>query len=235
MDDLTRKFNFYCDESRVENKDSQKMAIGCLYVDRQNKKNVSNKIKEIFNSHRFIYELKWAKTSQKYLDLYKELINYFVSEASINFRCIVVDKTKIKYDIYHEGDQELAFFKFYYLMLRKKNFDNNDYYIFLDRKPTRDRNRARALKAFLDSYVLVNNTRCSIKHLQAYSSKENVLLQLSDFLTGLIAYANNIHSENSPKTKVLKYMQAKLERRNLSTGTPLGEEKLNIFVWEPHE
>ena len=77
-----------------------------------------------------------------------------------------------------DNDKELAFYKFYYLLLKKKLENHNDYYIFLDRKPTRDKNRARSLQSFLESHILFNCVNTHIKHFQAYDSAENKLIQL---------------------------------------------------------
>jgi len=233
MDDniIIKNFNVYCDESRVENMDSSKMVIGALFIPRLERKIISKEIDQIFNKYKFTQELKWNKVGKKYTGFYKEIINYFANNKSILFRCIVVDKEKVKYSQYHENDSELAFFKFYYLMLKKRLSDDNNYYIFLDRKPTRDKNRARALKAYLDSYVLLNKTNCSIKHLQSYQSNENKLIQFADFFTGLMGFACN-NNQGKDKLNVVNYLESELERKNICESTPLSETKFNVFIWD---
>lgn len=224
-------FYILCDESRVENKDSEKMVIGALLLSKNNKNKVRYDLKSIYKKYEFNFELKWTKTSNKYLKFYDELITYFLKNDDLSYRAIVVDKTKVDYEVYHDNDKELAFFKFYYLLLRNLLHDNCIYYILLDRKPTRDRNRARALKSFLDSHSLFHKNLCTIKHLQAYSSKENVLLQFSDFLTGLVGYANNRHREKTTKNKVYNSAESLLKQK-LTLTTPLSNKKFNILVWE---
>lgn len=230
-DSIINDYNVYCDESRVENKDSKIMTIGSLFIPRNERKKISNEIDQIFIKNHFNRELKWNKVGKKYLSFYKEIVDYFIQKNSIQFRCIVVNKSKVKYDEYHENDSELAFFKFYYLMLRKRLSDFNNYFIFLDRKPTRDKNRARALKAYLDSYVLLNKTDCSIKHLQSYQSNENKLIQFADFLTGLMGFACN-NNQGKDKLNIVNYLESVLERKNICESTPLSETKFNIFVWD---
>ena len=230
-DSIINSFNIYCDESRVENKDSEIMVIGALIIPRNEKRNIFKKLNQIFIRRHFNQELKWNKVGKKYIDFYKEVINYFINNKSLQFRCIVVDKTKIKYSEFHENDTELAFFKFYYLMLRKRLSDQNNYYIFLDKKQTRDKNRARALKLFLDSYILINNKNCNIKHLQSYQSHENKFIQLADFFTGLMSFACNSNSSKN-KLAVVKYLSEELKREDISQGTSLLESKFNVFVWK---
>jgi len=159
MKNTEKQFNIYCDESRVENKDSNTMVIGAIIIPREKKMRIIKKIKKIFIKHDFKQELKWIKTSPTYKNMYKELIDYFISEESVQFRCIVVNKNEINLEKYHNNDLELAFFKFYYLMLKQRLLDNNKYYIFLDKKPTRDKNRARALRSVLNSHILSKYTQ----------------------------------------------------------------------------
>jgi hypothetical protein len=229
---LQEFFNVYCDESRVDNPDSAKMVIGALLIPRNEKKRIVNNIKSICSKYSFNYEIKWTKTRQKFANFYQELIDYFISNNSMQYRCIIVDKKKVDYSYYHQDDKELAFFKFYYFMLRGKLLDYKRYRIFLDKRPTRDKSRARALHAFLDSYILLHKQECSIEHLQAYHSRENILLQISDYLTGLVGYAANNPVNKSIKSQVAEYLRKKLQRNSLLVTSPLQEEKFNIFVWK---
>lgn len=226
---IVKKFNIYCDESRVENLDSRYMVIGALYVPRPLVGDIKKEIDKIYNSHNFFQELKWNKVGDKYLKFYENIIDYFLKNDSLHFRCIIVDKQKVQYEIFHDNDKELAFFKFYYLMLRSRLSDNNQYYVFLDKKPTRDKNRARSLKAFLDSYVLLHRNNCNIQHLQSYSSSENRLIQLTDFFTGLVAFASN-NPKSKYKSRVVGLLETKLGRK-VTRNTPLAEKKFNVFIW----
>lgn len=226
-------FNIYCDETRVENSESRYMVIGALVVPRQEKDRIAEKIKKLKVKHKFHQEIKWNKVGDKFDEFYKQLIASFIKEKSLIFRAIIIDKSKIKLDIYHNNDEELAFFKFYYLLLRELLDDNSLYYIFLDKKPTRDKNRARALKAFLDSHVLYKRDQSQIQHFQAYDSSENVLMQLCDVLTGIIGYTNN---ETNPDG--FKFTLSQFARENLgvdltkTTGRQF--QKVNLLKWKPN-
>lgn len=230
MDQQT--YNIYCDESRVENKDSNKMTIGALVLLRSKKEKTVKELKNILVKHDFNYELKWSKVGDKYFDLYKELINYFLENHYLNFRCIVVDKNEVKFKKYHNGSLETAFYKFYYIMLKAKLLSNNEYYIFLDKKPTRDRNITRALNKFLEFHILKNKQNCRIKHFQSHDSDDNILLQLSDFFTGLVGFAcNDIEMKSSDKYHVARYLMDKIGRKDFCESSLLKENKFNIFVW----
>jgi len=229
---MTTTTNIYCDESCVENNEAKYMVIGALFIPRIDKKRICKEFVQICEKHKFSTELKWNKVGLKYLDYYKDVINFFVLEKCISFRSVIVEKNKIEYDIYHDNDKELAFYKFYYLLLKKKLENHNDYYIFLDRKPTRDKNRARSLQSFLESHILFNCVNTHIKHFQAYDSAENKLIQLADFFTGLISYSNNFDVDSTPKGLIYKHLEEKL---SISTkkSTPFSSTKVNILKWIP--
>lgn len=224
--------NIYCDESRVENKDSAKMVIGAIVIPRLQKNGLASDLKAIFSKHYYKKELKWIKTSRKYELLYKDIIDLFSKKTWFNFRAIVVDKTKVKYEEYHNDDTELAFFKFYYLMLRERLSSNSRYYIFLDHKPTCDRSRAQALLAYLRSHIYWNRTDCKIEHLQAYDSNENILLQIADYFTGLIAHAVNRGDEDSFKNEIILYFKQKNGIGSFDVSSYLSEQKCNLFIWQ---
>jgi len=167
-----------------------------------------------------------------YQELYGDLIRYFLSANSISFRCIVVDKSRFNLEKFHDGDPELAFYKFYYLMLRPKLFAGSKYYMLLDKKPTSNRNRTGALHRFLQMYAS-HMTDCTIRHFQAYDSQDNVLIQLADFFTGLVGYDVNEGIQDSVKGEVAQLMKKTFDRPSFMMSSTLREEKLNIFVWEP--
>lgn len=224
-------YNVYCDESRVENPESKNMVIGSLFIPRKFKNKINSDIKLILDKYQFDHELKWTKANKKYINLYKSLIDYFIGNQNINFRCIIVDKKKLDLKQYHNNDLEIAFFKFYYHMLKTKLLSNNKYYIFLDKKPTRDKNIARALHSFLDSYILLHKKECGIKHFQAYSSDQNLLIQFADFMTGVIGFSCNEKRSGSAKQEIADYLSVKINRKTLCATSSLYEEKFNVFVW----
>lgn len=232
MGNIEKAYNIYCDESRVENRDSDRMAIGALIIPREKKKELARRVRQIFEKHAFRGELKWAKTSDRFTGFYRDILDYFLSCVDMQYRCIVVDKSKLDYSAYHNDDAELAFFKFYYLMLRQRLSNFKRYYVILDKKPTRDKNRARALHSYLKSYTLLYRKSSTIVHLQAYPSHENILLQIVDYITGLVAHAVNTSERDSVKLEIVQYLKGKLGRRSFLYSTPLLEEKFNIFVWK---
>lgn len=84
--------------------------------------------------------------------------------------------------------------------------------------------------------MLCNNvydfTSQMIHHLQNAHSHEMELMQVADLITGAISYKHRNLSGNSAKLAVINRLEQRLGRSLLHT-TPLVEQKLNLFVFQP--
>lgn len=220
-------YNIYCDESSVDNPKLQFMVIGALFVYRKKVPELGKNIKKIKNKYHIQGELKWGKTSSLTLTFYKELFDYLFSLSKFHFsyKCIVIDKSKVDYKKYHKEDEELAFYKFYYFLL-KNNLDlDKRYYIFLDFKPSRNKNRVRRLGEFLSFTSNVG----IIKHIQSYPSKDNIFIQISDILTGAVSFSKNKIGSSKNKEELARIIANSIGKKNLDLCSPLSEKRFNIF------
>ena len=134
---------------------------------------------------------------------------------------------------YHNNDNELAFYKFYYLLLKEKLHSNAKYYIYLDKKPVKEKNRVGVLTGFLKAYTSSSRTDCNIRHIQEYSSRENKLIQIADIFTGAVAAKFNQSSTSIPKVKIIDYIEQQ-RKKPLTVSSSLLENKFNVFIWQPH-
>lgn len=230
-------YNIYCDESYADHSVAKFMVIGGLFVNREMVPEIKERIKKIQEQRCIKGELKWVKTSSKTTIFYTELFTYLFSLPAHQFayRCIVVDQTSIDYKKYHKEDKELAFYKFYYQLLKHRIEPDKDYYISLDFKPTRSKNRVRRLKEFL-SMVIKNDEgeeKDIIKHLQAYDSKENIFIQIADVITGAIAFSKNSIGKSSDKKKLVNIIANSIGKENLIFCSSPGEKRFNIFCIIP--
>lgn len=229
-----RDYNIYCDESSVDgDKLHRYFVIGALIFPRIYKNAYLKKINLSRKEH-VIKEIKWSKLSQSSFKLSKSFVDFLLTSPDVAFYAIVVDKTKINYEFYHEGSKELAFYKFYYTLLKNKIRSGNRYYIYLDKKPVAVQNRVGVLKNFLTGFIKSFRQDCVIKHLQEYPSEENIFIQISDIFTGAVASSFNFQNKgkSSPKLQLIKYIETKI-RRKLNTKTAYTENKFNVFVWNP--
>jgi len=171
-------------------------------------------------------ECKWSKVSDKRLQDYKKIVEFFFNHTELHFRAIVVEQARVQLEKYHGKDLELAFYKFYYEMLEKWLLPGNEYLILLDYKSNRGADRYTTLKTYLERYL---RGKAWIRDLTTISSKETPLAQLCDVLTGAIAAACNGIRPNSPKEVLVNYIASHASLPTLRTSTPLTAEKFNIF------
>jgi hypothetical protein len=176
-------FEVYCDENHPELFTSQKpsaeyLMIGSLWLPATLRNELKQRIWTLRETHNIWGEIKWCKVSRKALPFYKALIDLFESYGEqLRFRCIAVSHKEFD-KRWHQQDNELGFYKFYYQVLHHWILDFNNYRIFCDHKTNFDLTRLHRLKQCLNNA----NISASIKDIQALPSKQVVLIQLSDLL-----------------------------------------------------
>jgi hypothetical protein len=224
------KIEVYCDETypdlfSSQLKPAKYMVIGSLWLQRENREVYKDAIHELRDKYKIGGEFKWTKISPSRIDFYTELLTWFIDQGKeLRFRCIAIDSNQVDLLKFHQNDQELGFYKFYYQMLQHWIHDCNEYRVFCDFKSNRYQDRLHVLKRCL-SY---SNLSACIPSIQAVRSKESVLIQLSDVLTGIAsAKINHKLTSGSAKHQVVECLESKLGR---SIGpSPLCEKKYNLF------
>lgn len=222
-------FEVYCDENHPELFTTQKptadyLMIGSLWLPADLRDDVKAKVWQLREQYSIWGEIKWRKMGNRSLDFYKALIDLFESYGEqLRFRCIAVDRRQFNGD-WHQGDNELGFYKFYYQALHHWILDFNHYRIFCDVKTNRDLTRLHILKDCLNNA----NMTARVTDIQALPSQQVALIQLTDLLLGMAsARLNNSLHDNSPKAQLVNYLEKKLNRRIAPTHR--GENKFNVF------
>jgi hypothetical protein len=225
------KFEVYCDECYPDLLSSDKpqvkyMVLGSLWLKTDDRDKFKKDIHNLRDKYKIGGEFKWQKISPSRYDFYKELIDWFFSQGeSLRFRCIVVEQQKVKLLRYHENDQELGFYKFYYQMLHHWIMDFNEYSIFCDFKSNRRRDRLHVLQRCLSR----SNLSSDVKNVQAIRSNESVLIQLADVLIGSVAARiNEKIAPSNVKHNIVTCLEKHLGKQ--IRHTPKGEQKFNVFV-----
>ena len=220
----------YCDEAYPDLFSSSApqakyLVIGSLWLKSEDREKFKSSIHALRDKHKIGGEFKWQKSSPSRLLFYQDLISFFFDQDdAFRFRCIAVDNSLVNLAIYHNNDQELGFYKFYYQMLHKWIHDNNSYRIFCDFKSNRRRDRLQTLKYYLE----YSNILARIESVQAIRSRESVLIQMADFLTGAAAAKiNNRIIPGSAKHKLVSHIETCLSTEIVPTA--LGEKKFNVF------
>ncbi|MBP7279297.1 MAG: DUF3800 domain-containing protein [Sedimentibacter sp.] len=226
-------FEIYCDESHPDCFGSKSDArakyllIGSLWLPKELRNEIKSKLIVLKEKHNYNSEIKWHKISSKNKEnFYKEIINLFIEYGEqLRFRCIAINSEKINLVKFHQEDGELAFYKFYYQLLKNWILDFNNYVIFCDTKTNRDPNRLKTLCKCLGYSNLTSN----IKYIQALPSKEAVMIQFVDFLLGCAsARLNNNIKKDGIKDRITKHLEQNLKIQRIKP-TYKTEQKYNVF------
>lgn len=228
------QFDVYCDESRPDvihsqNPNGSRLVIGSLWLARDNRATLKEALHRLRDQHKIGGEFKWGKLSPSKEGFYLALIDLFFAQGDkLRFRCISVDRERVDLVYHHQGDQELGFYKFYYQLLHHWILDFNDYQIFCDHKVNRDRTRLHVLRNCLSNA----NLSSTISAVQAVPSRESVLLQFVDVLTGsAAARLNNSLRDDSAKSRFVSALEQRLG--HVIRPTWRSEQKCNVFEIKP--
>ncbi len=222
-------FEVYCDENHPELFTSEKpnaryLMIGSLWLPADLRVKIKKSIWELREKHNVWGEIKWCKVNKNKLSFYKELIDLFESHGEqLRFRCIAVDHGDFDKK-WHQNDNELGFYKFYYQVLHHWILDFNSYRFFCDVKTNRDLRRLDSLKKCLSNA----NLSALIQDVQALPSKQVALIQLTDLLLGMAsARMNSSLRPGSAKETLVLHLEQKINRPICATYR--SENKFNVF------
>jgi len=223
-------YDVFCDESRyLEHDRYQYMLIGGVWCERDSRRKINSEIEEIKSKSRFAGELKWNNVTLKKLGFFKKIIRLFFKNKSLSFRCIVIDKRKLKHDFFNPtGGHDEFFYKMYYYMLNKKIYPTNTYRIFLDFKGKNNSKKINSLQEIIGhTYYDFSNEIVTL--MQSVQSIQFPVLQLTDFLIGAIGYEWNDLDTSVAKLEICKYLKEKACLNSLKLTTAYKEDKFEVF------
>ncbi len=232
---MSQIYNIYCDEScHLQNDRQPVMLLGCIWCPLNEVPRLSAELRDIKKRYKATGELKWTKVSASRVNFYLELVSWFLAEAPLHFRTLVVlNKPALNHEYFNQGSHDEFYYKMYFSLLSKILSPDKQYNIYLDIKDTRSRRKVRKL-----SEVLCNDkfdfTSHMIRHIQNIHSNESDLMQLTDFLLGAVSYRHRKLSTNTAKEAVISCLEERLGR-DLLNSTPLREEKFNLFLFTPRQ
>ncbi len=230
-------YNIYCDEScHLENDKINVMTLGAVWCPKSKLKEINSKIKDIKLSHgvNANSEIKWTKVAPVKEQLYIDIINYFFDEEDLHFRGLIVpDKSILDHSRFHQSHDDW-YYKMYFDML-KVIFNPVDYYeVYIDIKDTHSFNKTQKLHEVCCNKVYDFSGNI-IKKIQPIRSNEVQIMQITDILTGALAYENRIFSESkklsNSKVNLLDIIKLR-SGYSLTKTTLYREDKFNVLVWE---
>lgn len=189
-------------------------------------------------------ELKWTKVSKGKLLTYKKFIEFFLTSAQADFRCVVLDTHALDYKGYHDGDKELGFYKFLYFFLSRnieKDYKyrevHSPYQIFIDRRRKEgdvEVGRLSALKTILNNRLddsCVEVIAPCVKNVEAIDSLESPEVQIVDVILGAVGYAWEGFQTSPAKLALIKHIENLFGLR-LKDETPYLTERINIWKFK---
>ncbi|MGV8084397.1 MAG: DUF3800 domain-containing protein [Coriobacteriia bacterium] len=216
------EYFIYCDESRHTSDPSDRyMVIGALSCPASRKRDLVRRIHNLRAVHATQGEFGWKRLSPNKRAFYRDLMDLFLQEEDLQFRCIVVNRATFVAE-----DMELGFYKLYYQMLVHWLSPECSYRLYLDFQQNREQGRFRTLRDILRRKL---SGRAQIRSLEPVDSSELPLMQLADLLIGAVGYAANGRTTSDTKRAFCDDLAHALGRSELDAASPLSESKFNVF------
>lgn len=229
---MSGQYSIYCDESGHFDHESQNcMVLGCLIVE-QNFVSAANsrikQIKEKWGVQRFT-EIKWTKVSPSKINMYLEILEYFLDSSFMQFRCVLIpDKSVLSHEVYNQTSNDF-YYKMFYTALNHMIEADSQYKVFFDYKDKIGMERIQVLKSCLVSkkHISPNNFICD--QVQSYESQ---LIQLADLLIGAVGYKSRGIYTSDAKKELVDVLENRL-RIDISHTTLMSFIKFSVLRWSP--
>jgi hypothetical protein len=171
-------------------------------------------------------EAKWTKVSKAKLAAYKRLVDVlFDNPEEIHFHSLFVDTTQQDHKSYNEGDEEIGFNKEVYQLANKigRLCPDDYFHLYPDYRDTK--NSPEELRLILNRGAAKRGDKRDwpIRRCQFRNSKLTPPLQLTDIITGAIAFQLNGHDKaenaNPAKIELAKYIMQRAGIADVTKGT----------------
>jgi len=235
MDD--KIINIYSDETNHLKDPHQGdfMVIGSVWIDKSKVIQISDAIRKVKEYHGLSRssEIKWTKIAAGNREFYEDLVRLFFETDDLNFRAVIVPKSKLDHEAHHQTDDEF-YYKTQFLMIANivANHSPNKFRIYIDYKDNWSHYRSKKLEGYLAKKG--DFTECEFKS-QPVRSHESELIQLADVLIGATSYRSNHYDQaapDKPKRMIVELIED-LAMQRLNQSSPKTSEKINIFIlWD---
>ena len=229
-------YNVYLDEScHLENDSINVMMLGSVWCPKEKVRDIGIRIRDIQKQHGLSesFEIKWTKVSPAKQLFYRTLLDYFMDDDDLRFRGVVIpDKSKLDHKGFGQTHDDW-YYKMCFTLLEPIIVPTKRYSIYLDIKDTRSEFKRKELEKVLRT-TKYDGTGLTIRHVQQIRSHESELMQLADFIMGIVTYANRGLDSSPAKTALVQRLKERTGF-SLTRSTWLREPKLNLLVWGASE
>jgi hypothetical protein len=233
-----RRLAFHCDESGISG-GSKHYGFGALIMQYQRRGQFVQEFRELADPA--FGEVKWNKTSDRTLDYYKRLVDYFFRTSWLYFHCIVVERAWVKVREFHGGSYDVARRKHFTRFLaskikwivsidRKRKYDFRVYVDPIASSYDKADEAVREIGNRMVNKELVTAAKeAKIENVFTVDSKERQEIQLCDLLLGALLDSWNEGSSREAKGELKQHIAGYLGWDDLRHGTYAGERKFNVW------
>lgn len=232
MSDL---INIYCDEScHLEHDRQPLMVLGAVWCPADKSAELARRLRELKAAHRMPerYELKWTTVSKGREVYFRDVLDLFFDQGNLHFRALIAAKDGLRHDD-HGQTHDVWYYKMLFEMLKVLLDPEKRYRVYLDYKDTHGSRRIAKLHEVL-SNSLYDFSREIVERVQLVRSHEVELLQLADFLIGVVGYLNRGLTQNPTKAALVARMKER-SKLSLTRTTLLRADKVNLLRWTPQQ
>lgn len=223
-------YNVYLDEScHLENDAINVMMLGVIWCPQDKAREIGVRIRDIQAQHGLSnkFEIKWTKVSPAKQAFYRTLLDYFLDDDDLQFRGLLIpDKSKLDRQNQSHDDW---YYNLCFKLLEPIIVPKKRYSIYLDIKDTRSELKRKELERVLRT-AKYDGTGDTIRHVQQIRSNESELMQLADFVMGIVTYANRALDGSTAKSSLVNRLKQRTGF-SLTRSTWPREPKLNLLVW----
>lgn len=221
--------NIYCDEScHLENEQCKTMVVACIRCPKKLVSKINEDLINLKTKHNIwkYAETKWTKVSISKIDYYRDLLEYFFQNENIKFRAIVIDKSTLNHPAKNQN-HNTWYFKMIYTLVDKIMEIHTSYNIYIDKKEDsyQARKELNITKELLKRH-------CENLNMQNITSYKSQLMQLNDFMQGIVCYYNrNLYNGENPNPAKVELIN-NIRNRHIDLGKTNYNTKFNLLFWE---
>ncbi|SDQ31910.1 Protein of unknown function [Pseudoxanthomonas sp. CF385] len=219
----------------------QFMVLGALIVPGQIVKETEEAFEAELVRQGMSAELKWTKVSRAKLAAYQGSIDFYFNwlhPRGASFQALIVNCHELDHRTFNQGDPDLGFNKFLYQLLYQKvgkRFGDMER-VVVDLDARNSTRHVTELQNVLNTTMIRDNGdpgRAPFARVAHRNSKSTRLLQLTDLLTGAIAWHKNSHDArpdcSAAKSALADHTARSVNLRRLGNSTSKSEDRLGVW------
>lgn len=226
-----------CDESGVHG--APFYGFGTLWMKWQRRGDFARDFRDLQTRHGFSGEAKWSRTnSQRDLDFYLALVDYFFRKPWLAFHCFVAKRAIVKKEL-HQGSWDLARRKHFTQLLinkmrrvyRRSTDGNIEFRIYVDPIASSYDKADEVVEIVSNNVLRAEFGTLPVESVITRDSKDTPTIQLCDVLLGAVMEAWQNKATNKCKLFVQDTIAGCLGWNNLKADTRPEERKFNIWYF----